>query len=67
MIDNCSRGSRQISDGSPLNISLQQNTSFEFEITVSADAQQQLNIDVRNANGEKLTIGYDWGAPATVC
>jgi fructan beta-fructosidase len=56
------QGSRQISDGSPLNISLQQNTSFEFETTVSADAQQQLNIDVRNANGEKLTIGYDWGA-----
>jgi levanase len=51
------QGSRQISDGSPLNISLQQNTSFEFETTVSADAQQQLNIDVRNANGEKA---HDW-------
>ena len=45
-----------------MKISLQNNTSFEFETTVSADAQQKLNIDVRNSKGEKVTIGYDWGA-----
>jgi levanase len=55
-------GSAQITDGSPLRISLQSNNSFEFETTVSADAQQKLNIDVRNSNGEKLRIGYDWCA-----
>ena len=55
-------GSAQISDSAPLNIPLQHNTSFEFETTVSADAKQQLNIDVRNRKGEKLTIGYDWNA-----
>jgi len=55
-------GSAQVTDSSPLRISLQNNTSFEFETTLSANAQQKLNIDVRNSKGEKLTIGYDWGA-----
>ncbi|HEY5891853.1 MAG TPA: GH32 C-terminal domain-containing protein [Chthoniobacterales bacterium] len=37
------------------------NPCFEFETTVSADSQQQVNFDVRNSKGEKVSIGYDWG------
>jgi fructan beta-fructosidase len=53
-------GSTQINDSSPLRISLEHDSSFEFETTVSANAKQQLNIDIRNWNGEKVTIGYNW-------
>jgi fructan beta-fructosidase len=53
-------GSAQINDASPVRISLEHDSSFEFETTVSANAKQQLNIDIRNWNGEKVTIGYNW-------
>jgi sucrose-6-phosphate hydrolase SacC (GH32 family) len=41
-------------------IPLERNTTFELETTVSADAKQQLNIDLRNSEGEKVAVGYDW-------
>ncbi|HEY5894637.1 MAG TPA: glycoside hydrolase family 32 protein [Chthoniobacterales bacterium] len=54
-------GPAQIGEKNPLRIPLKKNTSFEFEATISADAQQVLNIDLEGPGGEKLTIGYDWG------
>jgi sucrose-6-phosphate hydrolase SacC (GH32 family) len=59
-IETLFNGSTQINDSSPLRISLEHDSSFEFETTVSANAKQQLNIDIRNWNGEKVTIGYNW-------
>jgi fructan beta-fructosidase len=58
-------GSAQVSDGSPLSISLHDNASFEFETTLVAQPtpgqlQQRLNIEIRNSAGEKVTVGYDW-------
>jgi sucrose-6-phosphate hydrolase SacC (GH32 family) len=58
-------GSAQVSDASPLSISLKGNSSFEFETTLVAQPipgqlQQRLNIDISNAPGETVTIGYDW-------
>jgi sucrose-6-phosphate hydrolase SacC (GH32 family) len=46
-------GSAQVSDGSPLFISLKGNSSFEFETTLvaqptSGQLQQRLNIDISN-------------------
>jgi sucrose-6-phosphate hydrolase SacC (GH32 family) len=50
---------------SPLSISTHGNSSFEFETTVSStpisgQLQQRLYIDILNASGEKVTVGYDW-------
>jgi fructan beta-fructosidase len=58
-------GSAQVSDGSPLKISLQHNGSFEFTTTLVAqptpgEQQQRLNINIRNSEGETVTVGYDW-------
>jgi fructan beta-fructosidase len=57
-------GSAQVSDGSPLKISLHHNASFEFTTTLVAQPngqqQQLLNIDIRNSEGETVTVGYDW-------
>jgi sucrose-6-phosphate hydrolase SacC (GH32 family) len=58
-------GSAQVSDSSPLSISLHGNSSFELETTlvaqpISGQLQQRLNIDIRNRAGETVTVGYDW-------
>jgi levanase len=57
-------GSAQVSDGSPLTISLHHNASFEFTTTLVAQPngqqQQTLNINIRNSEGETVTVGYDW-------
>jgi fructan beta-fructosidase len=58
-------GSAQVSDGSPLTISLNHNASFEFTTTLVAqptpgEQQQRLNINIRNSAKEEVTVGYDW-------
>ena len=58
-------GSAQVSDGSPLFISLKGNSSFEFETTLvaqptSGQQQQRLYIDISNGAGETVAVGYDW-------
>jgi levanase len=58
-------GSAQVSDGSPLKISLHHNGSFEFTTTLVAQPtpgqqQQLLNINISNSEGETVTVGYDW-------
>jgi fructan beta-fructosidase len=58
-------GSAQVSDGSPLFVSLKGNSSFEFETTLvaqptSGQQQQRLYIDISNAAGETVAVGYDW-------
>ena len=53
-------GAATVSNDSAVRIPLERNTTFELETTVSADAKQQLNIDLRNSEGEKVTVGYDW-------
>jgi fructan beta-fructosidase len=58
-------GSAQVSDGSPLSVPLDGNSSFEFETTLIAQPtagqlQQRLNIDISNSAGETVTVGYDW-------
>jgi len=57
-------GSAQVSDSSPLTISLHHNASFEFTTTLLAQPngqqQQLLNINIRNSEGETVTVGYDW-------
>jgi sucrose-6-phosphate hydrolase SacC (GH32 family) len=53
-------GSRMVSPGSPLTISSQGNSSFEFETTVVGGDAGRLDINIRNAAGEQVTVGVDW-------
>jgi sucrose-6-phosphate hydrolase SacC (GH32 family) len=53
-------GSTMVSPGSPLTISSQGNSSFEFETTVVGGDAGRLDINIRNAAGEQVTVGVDW-------
>jgi sucrose-6-phosphate hydrolase SacC (GH32 family) len=53
-------GSTTVSPGTPVTISSQGNSSFEFHTTVVGGNKGRLNINIRNAAGEQVTVGYDW-------
>jgi sucrose-6-phosphate hydrolase SacC (GH32 family) len=53
-------GSTTVSPGTPVTISSRGNSSFEFHTTVVGGNKGRLNINIRNAAGEQVTVGYDW-------
>ncbi len=53
-------GPATVTPGSPLTISSQGNSSFEFHTTVIGGDKGRLNINIRNAAGEQVTVGVDW-------
>jgi sucrose-6-phosphate hydrolase SacC (GH32 family) len=53
-------GSTTVSPGSPVTISTQGNSSFEFETTVLGGGNGRLDINILNDAGEQVTVGVDW-------
>jgi sucrose-6-phosphate hydrolase SacC (GH32 family) len=53
-------GPATVNPGNPLTISSQGNSSFEFHTTLIGGNKGRLNIDIRNAAGEQVTVGVDW-------
>jgi len=53
-------GSTMVNPGTPLTISSQGNSSFEFRTTLVGGDAGRLDINILNAAGEEVTVGVDW-------
>ncbi len=57
-------GSTTVSPDSPVTVSTQGSGSFEFQTTLAGGDGGRLNIQIRNAAGEFVTVGVDWAQSA---
>ena len=53
-------GATTINPASPLTISTGGSSSFEFMTRLVGGGQGRLSINIGNAAGEQVTVGYDW-------